>query len=379
VNVVGLFAGIGGLELGFRQAGFKTRLLCEIDDECGHILAKRFKNVPLIPDIAEVTCLSAADIVTAGFPCQSFSQAGLTRGLASSRPLISELLRLIRTADELPRYVVLENVPNIVHLAGGEALRYITRVLEPLGYTWAYRIVDTSAFGLPQRRARWFFVASLRGDAPTILLEQDARSVTRPTPRAHGFYWTEGNRGLGWADDAVPPLKSGSTVGIPSPPAIWMVEERAIVKPTIRDAERLQGFPAGWTDSEGSDTSAERRRWRMVGNAVSVPTAQWIARRIAAQLSAEEPAGHRFLKTGRWPRAAWGRKGERYEVRVSAFPYPPRYTPILDFLTEVPEPLSMRATRGFRGRLEASSLRYPAAFLDALRHHERAAAAFTVA
>ena len=133
LRVVGLFAGIGGLELGFENAGCSTELLCEIDEQCRSVLATRFPGVPIAQDLLALESLPKTDIVTAGFPCQSFSQAGLTRGLAMSRPLISALLNLIQNASTLPSYIVLENVPNIVHLAGGEALRYITRVLDVAG------------------------------------------------------------------------------------------------------------------------------------------------------------------------------------------------------------------------------------------------------
>ena len=319
--------------------------------------------------------LPEAEVLTAGFPCQPFSQAGPAQGLSAGRPLISAMIDLLRRSQVRPLYLVLENVPNIVHLAGGEALRFITCEVERLGYSWAYRIIDSSAFGLPQRRARWVFVASLLGDAASILLMEDVPK--RPCvrfPLAHGFYWTEGNRGLGWADDAVPPLKSGSGLGIPSPPALWDVRCRAIVKPSIRDAERLQGFPAEWTKWRGGPkipNSYERLRWKMVGNAVSVPAAKWIAERIASRLPVCEPIGTPFPKHGPWPRAAYGQKNRRKAVAVSAWPTAKMHPPILDFLHHETEPLSARATRGFRSRLEKSRLRYPPEFLRDLKRHER--------
>lgn len=73
---------------------------------------------------------------------------------------------------------------------------------------------------------------------------------------AFGFYWTEGTRGLGAAVDAVPTLKGGSTIGIPSPPGILLPGGR-VVTPRIEDAERLQGFEAGWT--EPAEAVADRR------------------------------------------------------------------------------------------------------------------------
>jgi DNA (cytosine-5)-methyltransferase 1 len=74
---------------------------------------------------------------------------------------------------------------------------------------------------------------------------------------------------LGWAPDAVPTLKNGSTIGIPSQPAI-LFPNGAIVKPDIRDGERLQGFIADWT-KPAEDVAKASKRWGLVGSAVSVP------------------------------------------------------------------------------------------------------------
>jgi DNA (cytosine-5)-methyltransferase 1 len=370
MRVVGLFSGIGGLELGFRNAGFDTVLLNEIDPACRSVLASRFNDVPIECDIMALRTLPRAGIITAGFPCKSFSQAGRTGGLSDARHLLAKIITLLRDSRHRPEYVVLENVKNIIHLERGEALRYITRSFESLGYSWAYRVVDASAFGLPQRRKRWIFVASLNDDAAAIVLGQDRTMMPVFAPSAHGFYWTEGNTGLGWADDAVPPLKAGSGVAIPSPPAIWVRRADLIVRPSIGDAERLQGFPLAWTRVPHSVPRFERLRWKMVGNAVSVPMAEWVGRRIAEPPSQIDLFGEPFLKSGPWPKAAYGWPGERYAARVGEFPVNATMRPIMDFLDDPAEWLSARATRGFRARLERSSLRYPPEFLNALRRHE---------
>jgi DNA (cytosine-5)-methyltransferase 1 len=341
---------------------------------CLAVLAHRFPDIDIRHDVRSIRRLPRVHLLVAGFPCQPYSQAGPTPGFSAGRDLIKEIFRLLSTTKVLPSYVVLENVRNIIHLGKGAALRAITRDFERLGYTWAYRMVDTYAFGIPQRRERWLFVASLDGSAPDILFgdEPTAKFERSGIASAHGFYWTEGNRGLGWADDAIPPLKSGSTVGIPSPPAIWVRSIRSMVTPQIRDAERLQGFPLGWTDVPSSSDFKrfERYRWRMVGNAVSVPISKWIGDRIMAARSSCTIAGHFFAKTGPWPRAAWGRKGFRYALPFNSFKPRVSITPLLTFLSERPERLSLRATRGFRKRLQESSLRYPPAFMTDLLYHE---------
>jgi DNA (cytosine-5)-methyltransferase 1 len=145
------------------------------------------------------------------------------------------------------------------------------------GYRWAYRVVNSLAF-LPQRRERVLFVATTTDlDPADVLLVDDVQApklTTTLTDNSHGFYWTTGVRGLGWAPDAVPTLKNGSTVGIASPPAI-LLPDGQIVTPDIRDAERLQGFPEDWT-KPAENVGRASLRWSLVGNAVTVPVAEWL-------------------------------------------------------------------------------------------------------
>lgn len=177
---------------------------------------------------------------------------------------------------------------------------------------------------------------------------------------ACGFYWTEGNTGLGWAVDAIPTLKASSTIGIPSPPAIWRPGSGRVLTPDLRDAERLQGFPADWTQP-GDETPAQRKsfRWRLVGNAVSVPVANWIGQRLRTEGEHDSSLDSGLGGRGRWPCAAWGRSGERYEVDVSTWPVAEQREHLHEFLEYEPEPLSIRATSGFLRRALASKLRIP--------------------
>src|SRR5690606_11446264 len=140
------------------------------------------------------------------------------------------LLKLIEKAWPRPEWVVLENVPFMLKLDRGRAVERVVTRLEELGYAWAYRTVDSRAFGLPQRRRRVVILASLSNDPRQPLLGADAGPPPKPNLPSHacGFYWTEGNTGLGWAVDATPPLKGGSGLHIPSPPAIWFPRRRLI-------------------------------------------------------------------------------------------------------------------------------------------------------
>jgi len=267
--------------------------------------------------------------------------------------------------------LVLEKVPFMLQLAGGQALGVIVAALEELGYKWAYRVVDARAFGLPQRRRRVLFVASLDEDPRTVLFADDAGEV-KDGPfagRACGFYWTEGVRGLGWAVDAVPTLKGGSTVGVPSPPAIWLPDGR-IVTPDLRDAERLQGFAADWT-KPAERVAKTSFRWKLVGNAVSVPLAKWLGLRLASP-QPFQISGTRDLVEGKaWPTNAWNVGQGRFTGDVSEWPKQVARKPLDEFLRFEPKLLSEKATAGFLKRVEMGNLRFPAGFLQALREHLR--------
>jgi DNA (cytosine-5)-methyltransferase 1 len=184
-----------------------------------------------------------------------------------------------------------------------------------------------------------------------------------------GFYWTEGLRGLGWAVDAVPTLKGGSTIGIPSPPAIWDPVDGSITTPDIRDAERLQGFDADWT-ALAVEVPGVRpgHRWKLVGNAVSVPLAEWVGQRLRHP-TGEIPASVPLPRGISWPRAAWGHKRRVYSVDVSTFPASIRSLPLRRFLSYPQTPLSHRAASGFLGRAQVSGLRFEAGFLDDVKRH----------
>lgn len=368
MKAAGLFAGIGGIELGFERAGWSTEFLCELDQSAQRVLSARFSDVPLVADIRKIRSLPSVDLVAAGFPCQDLSQAGMTAGIDGAQSgLVAEVFRLVsRQRRRSPTWLLIENVSFMLHLDGGRAMGRLTGTLGELGFKWAYRVIDTRAFGLPQRRQRVLMLASRTEDPRPVLLGQEATSNEQVDVehRACGFYWTEGLKGLGWAIDAVPTLKGGSTVGIPSPPAIWLTDG-TIRAPEIRDAERLQGFEAEWTAPAVDDpTLRNGPRWKLVGNAVSVPVAEWVGRRLAGDVDEGPINGDRMAPGDPWPRAAWGEGGNVYRVAVGMWPERHRYRHLEQFLRFPLSPLSKRALTGFLSRARRSTLRFPDGLLE---------------
>lgn len=376
LSCVGLFAGVGGIEHGLHLTGHRTAMLCEFDDVARAVLAERFPGCELTSDVRELTRLPEADLVAAGFPCQDLSQAGGKRGIAGHKSGVVEAMfaLLERNKSNLPRWLLIENVPYMLSLDGGRAMTVLTHRLEELGLSWAYRVVDSRSFGIPQRRPRVLLLASATEDPRGVLFADECGTcpvddcLYRVNPdRWYGFYWTEGKRGVGWAESSVPPIKGGSGLGIPSPPAVWIPRRSFLGTIDVRDAERLQGFPADWT------LVGQRRqnvRWRLVGNAVCAAVAQWLGRRLLAP-SAPRGTSRRLPDAGRWPKAAWGARGEAFAVDASAYPLDASYQHLETFLRYPLKPLSLRATLGYQARLRQCPYRLSRDFLEGVEAHRR--------
>ena len=372
MRIAGLFAGIGGFELGMGRAGHHAALVCDVLSTSQAVLQARFPDVEYRHDITKLRSLpSDVDAICAGFPCQDLSQAGKTAGLDGERSgLIGEVFRLL--SRRRVGTIIVENVPFMLQLNGGNAMRAIVDEFEHRGYRWAYRGVDTFGFGLPQRRERVFLVASRDVD-PTEVLLTDQASVVRPKSalgqRAHGFYWTEGLGGLGWAVDSVPTLKNGSTIGIPSPPAVLMPDGR-VIKPGLRDVERLQGFDADWT-APAERVARQSARWGLVGSAVSVPVAEWVGRRLMTPGDYDSSLDRPFPLSGKAPRAARFDGRQRFAVSLGPDPIGRQPMPLAEFLTDVAgqSPLSLKATLGFLSRTRRAKLRFEPGFIASVEQH----------
>jgi DNA (cytosine-5)-methyltransferase 1 len=217
----------------------------------------------------------------------------------------------------------------------------------------------------------------LEGDPREVLFHgnssEDDRAFTLDEA-AHGFYWTEGSKGLGWGEDCIPTLKGGSAIGIPAAPAI-LLPDLAVVTPEIRDGERFQGFVADWTNVDrlpmefGGRDFNHRRRWMLVGNAVNVDVSTWIGTSLARRRKIDDAPGSRMSEGEGWPAAAWYDGRTRRKAELSAWPVKSDRPRLATFLKFPGKPLSVRATAGFLSRAERSRLNFVPGFLNALKRH----------
>lgn len=380
MKAVSLFSGIGGIELGLKKFGFETTFFCEKDPLARSILEKNFPGAEIHDDILKLESLPDSYIVTAGFPCQDLSQAGGKKGITGANSgLVNTLFDLIgkKKYEDRPEWILIENVPYMLRLDRGKAMEYVTDELIRLGYSWAYRVIDARCFGLPQRRARVVLLASKNAEPWNVLFadnyvepDMDGKPSNVEGADAFGFYWTEGLRGVGWVREGVPPIKCGSTLGIASPPAIWLPSQDYVGTLDIQDAERLQGFPEGWTDFSlhGVEGRASYR-WRLVGNAVSTKVSEWIGEKIINHKDVNVDFKPYDRKKA-WPNAAYGDARGIYQANVSKWASDGKPLKLSAFLKFNLKPLSRRATEGFLERARrCTNVVYSERFLSSLQKH----------
>ena len=372
MKVAGLFAGSGAFEYALDRKGFAPRLLADIDPAARDVLKKHFRGVPIADDVRKLPELPPeTEIVTAGFPCQNLSMVGDKSGIKGNKSgVVESIFPLIENSSV--RTVIIENVYFMLRLASGDGMRWLVEQFEDRGFRWAYRVLDTMGFGLPQRRRRVYLVASHDLDPRRVLFADRGRPARKSIPslkKPLGFYWTEGRTGVGFTVDGVPPLKAGSTIGIASPPAVLFTDGR-VLTPSISACERLQGLPRDWTLTD-SCNRWRGARWRLVGNAVSVPVAQWIASRI------RKPEKPRAFETWslegrhRWPDAAWNVGAGRKGAIASDWPVSAKSQSIERFVDSSWSKLSNRALNGFIHRATSGRLKMPKGFLEALHKADR--------
>ena len=169
MNELSLFSGYGGVSLGLRLAGLQTRTVgyVEIEPYCQELLRARIRDgfldwAPIITDIRSADFRPMAglvDFVSAGFPCQPHSHAGLRLGEADKRNIWPDTLRCISEVG--PKWVLLENVTGLLS-GDGQRPAYGGQVvgeLAEIGYDCEWRVVSASEAGAPHLRERWWCLA----------------------------------------------------------------------------------------------------------------------------------------------------------------------------------------------------------------------------
>jgi len=309
------FDGCHMFGLALRNAGFDCIGTSEIEKHARAVTRYHYPDTPQLGSVTNVGT-TTADLIVAGFPCQDLSVAGDRRGLAGERSgLFWQIIRIAR--DNAAPWILLENVPGLLSSNGGRDMGAVLGALGELGYGWAYRVLDAQHFGVPQRRRR-VFIVGCRGDvrrAGEVLFEPESVRGDSPPSRetgagsaggvakcltAHG-HRLDGDTETFVVADMVQMTsatnRSNPKPGDPAP--TWAQTSRltAFSSPTgVRrlmpvECERLQGLPDDWTRYGRKEDGTvyevkDGPRYAMIGNGGAVPVVEWIARRIAKNLTA---------------------------------------------------------------------------------------------
>ena len=281
--------------LGWTPVGFS-----EIEKFPSAVLAHHYPDVPNFGDMSKFQEWPndlAPNLLVGGTPCQSFSVAGLRKGLADPRGNLA--IVFLGLLDRLrPRWMVWENVPGVLSVDGGRAFGAFLGGLGELGYGWSYRVLDAQYFGVAQRRRRVFVVghaggwaraaavllesSSLRGDpAPSRCVgEIPSRTIPLGVRTSVGFHPNARACEMTFSLERSGPVTRGQIPGVGVVAADGTVEEMRYLTPL--EVERLQGFPDDYTlVPYRGKPAADGPRYMALGNSMAVPVMRWIGERIA--------------------------------------------------------------------------------------------------
>ena len=343
MKLLDLFSGIGGFHLGLEQAGFKFDWVgfSEIDKYANKQYKKRFPNAEQLGSVTDIRCESLPehiDILCGGFPCQSFSIAGLRGGFEDTRgTLFFEIVRILRhykdSGGGIPCFI-LENVKGLLSHDDGRTFAIIYRVLTDLNYSVECQLLNTRWF-LPQNRERIYIVGHSGGESRRKVFpigetgelpdnrdsgEQVAATLQSPGNACGNYkgmnmiadYRTD--EGIRIRHDGDAPCLTASHHSENEPSRMQGLVIKPVLTPeraekrqngrrfkddgedmftltsqdqhgvmegsnirrlTPTECERLQGFPDGWTEGQ-SDT----QRYKQLGNAVSVPVVKAVGDKL---------------------------------------------------------------------------------------------------
>jgi DNA (cytosine-5)-methyltransferase 1 len=270
MNYLNLFSGVGGFRQGLCEAGFTFEWEghSEINKYASSVYERHFSKSEVLGDVKTIRTneLPRIDLITFGFPCQDLSLAGKRKGLSGQRSgLFYRAMQIIREVN--PRYFIFENVKGLFSSNDGRDFVEVLKEVADVGYDGQWQMLNTSWF-LPQNRERIYFVGYPRGTTrPKIfpIGKEVARSNERATKTTNIRTITAGANSGG--------LHSGMT--------LIDKDNISIRRLTPIECERLQGFSDNWTEwGKNGEKISDSQRYKMIGNAVSVPVVKAIFERI---------------------------------------------------------------------------------------------------
>lgn len=312
MTVSGFFAGVGGIEIGFRQAGFDIVWSNEIDEKASKTFRKNHSNLLVTDDIHNISSDSVpdTDIIVGGFPCQAFSVAGYRKGFEDERgEVFFQLARII--SQKLPRVIFIENVKNLVGHDNGNTYKVIRETLESYGYHLKTMVLNACEYGnIPQNRERIYIIGFLNEEdfdnfkqiSPINLTVKISDIVDYNAKVDDKFYYTEQNcsfynllkEGVTNKDtvyqwrrkyirenksNLCPTLTANMGTGGHNVPIV--LTKYGIRKLTPKECFMFQGYPESFVLP---DDVAQSHLYKQAGNSVVIPVIYRLASEIRKAL-----------------------------------------------------------------------------------------------
>ncbi len=312
MTVSGFFAGVGGIEIGFKQAGFDIVWSNEIDEKASKTFRKNHSNLLITDDIHNISSDSVpdTDIIVGGFPCQAFSVAGYRKGFEDERgEVFFQLARII--SQKLPRVIFIENVKNLVGHDNGNTYKVIRETLESYGYHLKTMVLNACEYGnIPQNRERIYIIGFLNEEdfdnfkqiSPINLTVKISDIVDYNAKVDDKFYYTEQNcsfynllkEGVTNKDtvyqwrrkyirenksNLCPTLTANMGTGGHNVPIV--LTKYGIRKLTPKECFMFQGYPESFVLP---DDVAQSHLYKQAGNSVVIPVIYRLASEIRKAL-----------------------------------------------------------------------------------------------
>lgn len=306
LKTLDLFAGVGGIRLGFERAGFETVFANDFEEACKRTYDLNFPTAKLVvEDIRKIGIndLPQFDFLLGGFPCQAFSIAGYRQGFKDEKGrgnLFFDIARILEARK--PQGFLLENVKNLKAHDGGKTFQIIQEALADLGYHVKYKVLNSMEYGnIPQNRER-VYIVGFRDRAytdrfefpePIKLTVQITDLLEKKVPEKYYYNGkplyeklkdsiTHENRVYQWRRQYVRENKSGvcptltANMGTGGHNVPIVKDKKGIRKLTPLECARIQGFPADYVLPDIADSLL----YKQFGNSVSVPVIEAVARKM---------------------------------------------------------------------------------------------------
>lgn len=278
VKYIDLFSGIGSFHYSFKKLGMR----CVMASDFYEPAARNYKHnheMEVMGDICEIdpTTVEPHDILCAGFPCQSFSQAGFKQGFEDKKGRGTMFFQLMRFVNiNQPRIVVLENVAALLTHDSGKSFERIRTDLEAEGYVVVHKILKCSDYGLPQMRKRLFVVA-IKGVTQESMssffdLEQYKKTVSLSEFLGKDF-----------VKDTAYTIRCGGRRSPIDSRHVWdgyYLTDGSEYRLTVEDALKLQGF-----GDEFELLGTSTQKWKLLGNTIPTVFSEIIGKQILKTLN----------------------------------------------------------------------------------------------